>query len=102
MATQGVASVFAGITFDRNQHLPVFNSDQSRANNTLENLKLIDHATNVETDWKEVIAAQRYSEYYQKTGMYFTYTSGYGIGMQLRVHYANRMGLRPVCSKKRV
>ena len=99
MATQGVASVFAGITFDRNQHLPVFNSDQSRANNTLENLKLIDHATNVETDWKEVIAAQRYSEYYQKTGMYFTYTSGYGIGMQLRVHYANRMGLRPVCSK---
>ena len=67
MAREGVASVFAGITFDYNQHRPTFNSDQSRANITVENLKLIDHSTDTETSWQEIFAMQRYSQHYQKT-----------------------------------
>ena len=101
MALVGIASVFAGITFDYNQHRPTFDSDQSRANITLENLKLIDHSTNKETSWQEIFATQRYSQHYQKTGIHFTYKSGIGLGLQLRVHYAKQMGLRPLCSKNK-
>ena len=58
MVQVGVASVFAGITFDNNQHRSTFNSDQSRANITIENLKLIDHSTDKETSWQEIFATQ--------------------------------------------
>ena len=100
MASVGIAQVYAGIYFDNRLHNPVFMSTLGLANGTIDNLKIVDDATNTETNWQTIDGAQRYSQYNQQTGIYFTYRTDSGLGLQLRVHYAGQIGLRPLCIKK--
>ena len=99
MASEAIGQVYAGINFDKHQNLPIFATDQQLANESIPTVRLIDDATNEETTWGEVTEHQKWAQHYRKTGIHFTYRADVGLGIQLRIHYAGQIGLRPICFK---